>query len=105
MDGLLLVFNAFLPLESSEVPLIHKGNMGNNWSRLSIIREKKARRTRSQPWKVAAEPGCGAWAWDEQQEATRLYQAHQYELTQYAEGCVGERGARQTLRVVPLVDG
>lgn len=76
MDGLLLVFDAFLPLESSEVPLIHNGNMGNNWSRLSIIQEKKARRARSQLWKAPAEPGCRAWAWDEQQEATGLYQVH-----------------------------
>ena len=75
MDALLLVFDTFLPLESSEVPLIHNGNMGNNWSRLSIIQEKKARRAWSQPWKAAAEPGCWAWAWAGQQEATGLYQA------------------------------
>lgn len=51
MDELLPVFNAFLPLESSEVPLIHNGNTGNNWSGLSITQEKQE--------ECGASAGCG----------------------------------------------
>lgn len=52
---------------------------------------KENQKSTEPPWKAAAEPAGGNWAWDKQQEASGLYQAGWYRLTQHAEGCVESR--------------